>query len=78
MLHEDTGELRNAFVPGLHVEVFDGADNLVELVRRYTIDHESRDRIRHAGHAHCIQSGYSYRRAADQILSYHAERSTGA
>ena len=71
MLHEDTAELRKAFTAGEHIEIFGNTDELVSAIRRYLGDDELRDRVRTAGHQHCMNSGYSYRTAADRILAYH-------
>ncbi len=71
MLHEDTPELRKAFTAGEHIAVFGNTDELVAAIRSYLGDDELRDRVRTAGHQHCMNSGYSYRTAADRILTYH-------
>jgi spore maturation protein CgeB len=71
MLHEDTEELRAAFSGGEHIAVFRSTSELANAVRQYLGDDALRDRIRVAGYQHCLSSGYSYRPAADRILTYH-------
>lgn len=71
MLHEDTEELRAAFNVGEHIAVFRDTGELANSVRQYLGNDGLRDRIRAAGYQHCLRSGYSYRAAADHILSHH-------
>ena len=71
LLHEDTKELRDSFVVGDHIAVF-GADNeLAASVRRYLTEPDLRERMRLAAYQHCLNSEYSYRTAANRILSFH-------
>lgn len=72
MLHEDTSELRSAFVPGEHLDVFSNATQLGAKVQQYLNDDKLRERIRIAGHSHCHERVYSYKTAADCILAHHA------
>lgn len=75
MLHEDTEELRNAFVVGEHVDVFGSHRELLAKIRRYLAEPELRERIRRAGYEHCLNSRYTYQTAADRILSFHESNS---
>ena len=75
LLHEDTTELRDSFVVGDHIAVFGSDSELAASVRKYLTEPDLRERMRLAGYRHCLKSEYSYRTAADRILSFHQRRS---
>ncbi len=74
LLHEDTNELRAAFVAGEEAAVFSSNADLVSGISQYLHDSEGRERIRLAGHQRCRTSQYSYRAAAERVLAFHRDR----
>lgn len=71
MLHEDTMELRSAFKPDSEVAVFQNHEELVQEVRRYLADPIKRQEIQKAGQLRCVESQYTYRTAACEVIAYH-------
>ena len=74
LLHEDTHELRAAFMPGEEAAVFSSHADLVSRISQYLHDSEGRERIRVAGLQRCRTSQYSYRAAAERVLTFHRDR----
>jgi spore maturation protein CgeB len=74
LLHEDTQELRAAFVVGEEAAAFCSIADLVSRISQYLKDSEGRERIRLAGQQRCVKSQYSYRSAADRVLTFHRDR----
>ena len=74
MLHEHTKELERYFVPGAEAAVFSSTEELVDKTSWY-IDHEvQRLQIMEAGHRRCLEVGYTYLAAANDILSVHKKK----
>lgn len=73
LLHEDTEELRQAFLPDIEAGIFRGETDIASRVR-YWLEHpENRERVRQAGLHRALSSGYSYATAADRLLEIVAE-----
>jgi len=75
ILHEHTSELEKYFVPGYEIGVFGSLAELVEKTRWFLQREQDRLNILEAGHRRCVEEGYTYRRASQEILSFHESRS---
>jgi hypothetical protein len=74
-LHEDTAEIREAFVAGEEIALFDGPPQLAEAIRRYLGDDEARRAVAMAGHRRAVGEPYTYMRAVAVILARHFGKS---
>lgn len=74
LLHEDTNELRAAFVVGEEVGAFSNNVEMISRISQYLHDSEGRERIRLAGQHRCRTSQYSYRAMTDRVLAFHQDR----
>lgn len=75
LLHEDTVEIREAFVAGREIALFDGPAQLIEAVRRYLADDELRRAVAEAGHRRALDEPYTYARAVAVIMDRHFSKS---
>jgi spore maturation protein CgeB len=78
MLHEATAELELNFLPGREVGVFTSPGELSEKTGWYLGHEQERREIAAAGQRRCIEAGYTYLHAAQQILAFHEVREAGA
>jgi spore maturation protein CgeB len=78
MLHEATAELENYFSPGQEVGVFASPAELAAKTSWYLKNEQARCDVAAAGHRRCVEAGYTYRDAAQQILAFHENCSTGS
>jgi len=72
LLHEDTHEIRAAFNADSEIALFMNHEEMVLQVRRYLGDESLRARVAVAGKTRADSEPYTYRRAADLIVNYHA------
>lgn len=79
MLHERNAEVAQYFEEGRECAMYDGAEEMVEKVRRYLTHPQERTRIAAAGHVRCISASYSYNdRAATVVHKAQEMRRVGA
>ncbi len=75
MLHEATAELEHYFSPGREVGVFASPAELAEKTSWYLANEQARREVAAAGHRRCLEGGYTYLDAAQQILAFHQNTS---
>jgi hypothetical protein len=75
LLHEDTDEIREAFVAEEEIALFDGPPQLAGAIRRYLADDEARRAVAMAGHRRAVGEPYTYARAVAVILARHLGKS---
>lgn len=73
LLHEETPELGHYFKLGVEVATFGSEEQLVAQVDHFLRHEQERQAVAAAGHARCVQSGYSYDAVAGAILRHHAQ-----
>jgi spore maturation protein CgeB/peptidoglycan/xylan/chitin deacetylase (PgdA/CDA1 family) len=71
MLHEATAELEHYFLPGREVGVFASPAELAEKTSWYLANEQVRREVAAAGYRRCLEGGYTYLHAAQQILAFH-------
>jgi spore maturation protein CgeB len=68
LLHEDTKEFRNSFVPECEAAVFASLTEMVRQVERFLVDGSGRSCMAAAGRERWERENYSYEAAAGEIL----------
>lgn len=74
LLHEDTAELGRFFKPGHEIGVFESETDLPQKVTHHLNHSEERLRMLEAAYRRCWESRYTRDAAADEILTFHANR----
>ena len=74
LLHEDTAEIRQFFVPGREMAVFSDSDDLVRKIQELLNDEQVCQAMRRAGQERCRSSAYTYAPAVAAVLAYDSGR----
>jgi spore maturation protein CgeB len=77
LLHEDTAELRRAFLPDSEVGVFTGPRDVADAVKYWLQQSPQRMAAARAAHARAVRAPYTYAPAVDQILACHQQWNSG-
>jgi spore maturation protein CgeB len=77
LLHEDTAELRRAFLPDSEVGVFTGPQDVADAVKYWLQQSPQRMAAARAAHARAVRAPYTYAPAVDQILACHQQWNSG-